>query len=547
MKRYLRLPTAHEIWSALSKAFYYGNDELQVFALNQKAFTAKQNGKSLSEYYGELTEVFREMDHRDKVVMKDPDDIESISEVYRATKKGINAHYLVAHNPINRAKHVLRHDPVPDLEGCYSLVRQEVVRRATLKKESENSEASVMMTGHTKSRCFELVGYPEWWDYSRWKKNSMKTSATAVVKTEDDGAEKALVLVVTGDNGGKILNISTSVVNSAWIIDSGATDHMTFNSRQVSSLNSSSQHFVSTVNGTSTPIIGKGALKLPDNLHLDYVLVVPSLAYNLLSVSQLTTALSCVVIFWPDFCVFRDIQTKQTIGCGIRRGKLYYLDLISKSSDKLRQALTVDGSEGETKKSDGSEGEKKKYEIWLRHRRLGMTWLCLMKSKSEVNLLFQKFHKMVETHYNAYVQQNGVAKGKNRHLLEVVRASLIEAHMPLSYWGETLTAATYLINRVPSSSIDFQTPWLSLTQLLLQPSQIYLLMFFGCVAFVHLHKYQRNKLTPQALRCVFLGYAAHKKGHRYYHPPTRRMFITIDVVFHEDSIYFSSAFELQGE
>jgi hypothetical protein len=40
MKRYLRLSTAHEIWSALSKAFYDGSDELQVFVLNQKAFTA---------------------------------------------------------------------------------------------------------------------------------------------------------------------------------------------------------------------------------------------------------------------------------------------------------------------------------------------------------------------------------------------------------------------------------------------------------------------------------------------------------------------------
>ena len=30
-----------------------------------------------------------------------------------------------------------------------------------------------------------------------------------------------------------------------------------------------------------------------------------------------------------------------------------------------------------------------------------MTWLCLMKSKGEVNLLFQKFHRMVHTQYNA--------------------------------------------------------------------------------------------------------------------------------------------------
>ncbi|RVW78568.1 hypothetical protein CK203_049813 [Vitis vinifera] len=60
--------------------------------------------------------------------------------------------------------------------------------------------------------------------------------------------------------------------------------------------------------------------------------VVPSLDYNLLSVSQITAALSCIVIFWPEFCVIKDIQTRQTIGCGIKRGKLYYLDLQSKDS-----------------------------------------------------------------------------------------------------------------------------------------------------------------------------------------------------------------------
>ena len=29
-----------------------------------------------------------------------------------------------------------------------------------------------------------------------------------------------------------------------------------------------------------------------------------------------------------------------------------------------------------------------------------MTWLCLMTTKDEVNLLIQNFHKMIETQYN---------------------------------------------------------------------------------------------------------------------------------------------------
>ena len=77
MKRYIRLPTARDIWKALSKAFYDGADELQVFILNQRAFSAKQNGRPLSIYYGEMTEIFSELDHRDKVVMVDETDIAS--------------------------------------------------------------------------------------------------------------------------------------------------------------------------------------------------------------------------------------------------------------------------------------------------------------------------------------------------------------------------------------------------------------------------------------------------------------------------------------
>ncbi|RVW95943.1 Retrovirus-related Pol polyprotein from transposon TNT 1-94 [Vitis vinifera] len=344
------------------------------------------------------------------------------------------------------------------------------------------------------------------------KKDSKKTSTATVaeIKTKANVVEKASALVAATDHGGKFLNTFTPVINSAWIIDSGATDHMTFDSRQVSPLRPSSQKIVSTANGNTTPVIGEGSLTLTDTFNLDSVLVVPSLDYNLLSVSQITAALSCIVIFWPEFCVIKDIQKKQTIGCGIKRGKLYYLDLQSNDSNKLQQALMADGSEEEKKK---------------------MTWLCLMKTKDEVNLLFQNFHKMIETQYNAKVrvlrsdnggeyqssdlqkyleehdiihqttcsstpQQNGVAERKNRHLLEVVRASLIAAKIPISYWGEAITSATYLINRVPSSPINFQTPLQALTNVIVAPTVPNLPpRVFGCMAFVHLHKHQRTKLT----------------------------------------------------
>ena len=114
-------------------------------------------------------------------------------------------------------------------------------------------------------------------------------------------------MVAAASNGGKVFNMSAPVSNSGWIIDSGATDHMTFDSRQVSPFKPFSQKFVSIANGTLIRIIGEGSLSLTDTLNLDSVLVVPSLDYNLLSVSQIIIALFCVVIFWPEFCVFKDI------------------------------------------------------------------------------------------------------------------------------------------------------------------------------------------------------------------------------------------------
>eukprot|EP00261_Vitis_vinifera_P020257 XP_010651036.1 PREDICTED: uncharacterized protein LOC104879551 [Vitis vinifera] len=132
MKRYLRLPTAQEIWSALSKVFYDGSDELQVFTLNQKAFTAKQNGRSLSEYYGELIEIFCELDHRDKVVMKDPEDIAAYQKSIERQRVHIFLARLGGDFEQVRGK-ILRKDPLPDLEKCYALIRREAVRHASMK------------------------------------------------------------------------------------------------------------------------------------------------------------------------------------------------------------------------------------------------------------------------------------------------------------------------------------------------------------------------------------------------------------------------------
>lgn len=41
MQRFIRLPTAKEIWEFVSKTFYNRTDETSIFELNQKSFTTK--------------------------------------------------------------------------------------------------------------------------------------------------------------------------------------------------------------------------------------------------------------------------------------------------------------------------------------------------------------------------------------------------------------------------------------------------------------------------------------------------------------------------
>ena len=47
---------------------------------------------------------------------------------------------------------------------------------------------------------------------------------------------------------------------------------------------------------------------------------------------------------------------------------------------------------------------------------------------------------------------------------------------------------------------------------------------------------QRCKLDDKAVKCIFVGYSAESKGYRLYHPQSKRILISRDVVFVEDVV-----------
>ena len=213
-----------------------------------------------------------------------------------------------------------------------------------------------------------------------------------------------------------------------------------------------------------------------------------------------------------------------------------------------------------------------------------MTWVYLLKEKTDTEQIFKSFHNMIKTQFNAVVkvlrtdngteyfndalgtylsengivhhssctnspQQNGIAERKNRHILETSRSLMFTTNVPKYYWGDSILAATYLLNRMPSKVLSFQTP----LQVLLQSypdthlfSSKFQTRVFGCVAYVHVHNIGRSKFDPRAVRCIFLGYSSTKKGYRCYDPLKKKLYTSMDVTFHESQSFYPKS-SLQGE
>ncbi|KZV53482.1 hypothetical protein F511_14848 [Dorcoceras hygrometricum] len=154
-------------------------------------------------------------------------------------------------------------------------------------------------------------------------------------------------------------NVSTITI-CPWIIDSGATDHMTGSSKLFHSyIPCAGNQKIKIADGTLSAIAGQGTIVISQTITLHNVLHVPNLSCNLLSISKLTRDLKCTAQFSSNLCVFQELDSGKTIGSAKEAGGLYYFGDESHSCGQAQQYSIAPISSSSTN------------EIFLWHRRMG--------------------------------------------------------------------------------------------------------------------------------------------------------------------------------
>ncbi|MGK2912532.1 MAG: reverse transcriptase domain-containing protein [Sphingobium sp.] len=128
--------------------------------------------------------------------------------------------------------------------------------------------------------------------------------------------------------------------------------------------------------------------------------------------------------------------------------------------------------------------------------------------------------------------QHGVAERPNRTLIELARAMLIAKNLPHFLWAEAVSYAAYLRFRVSTPALTNKTPYEAWHG---SKPNVSHLREFGCDVWILSEGSNRSKLDPKANKFVFVGFEEGPKAVRYYNPATRRILVSRDAYFNENS------------
>ena len=141
-------------------------------------------------------------------------------------------------------------------------------------------------------------------------------------------------------------------------------------------------------------------------------------------------------------------------------------------------------------------------------------------------------------------EQNGVSERLNRSLITMARSMLLTAKLPQRFWGEAVTTACYLRNRM---AIGPNGKSLEEAFTGRKPSTRHL-RIFGCIAYADIPSVTRAKLEPTARKTILIGYMPTSRQYRLYDPIAKSFVVSSNPKFEEDEFWdWSNELEELGE
>ncbi|GJZ75511.1 hypothetical protein Tco_0639976 [Tanacetum coccineum] len=198
------------------------------------------------------------------------------------------------------------------------------------------------MSRHTTDQCFELIGYPDWWNDGHKKGNKNRGLERGKASTANTGTDRknstglgGMATTTVSEEDGSFSMSTTQNYNinqkQSGIFDCGATDTMTYDLSDFATSTKPTKSYIHMANGEKMNVRNGGTIEISPTLKLSNCHYVRALSHKLLSISHVTKELNCSVIMQPTFCILQDIRTGAIIGRGTERQGLYYVDELTTS------------------------------------------------------------------------------------------------------------------------------------------------------------------------------------------------------------------------
>ena len=375
--------TAHNLWEDIKERFSVVNGP-RIQQLRSDLSRCKQEGMVVATYFGKLKVLWDELANSDKIPSCTCGGCKcGIGAQLEKRREEEKVHQLLmglddaSYGTVR--SNILASDPLPSLNRVYAmLVQEERVRmmaksteerglvvglamQANYKEKGRGDMVEKLMTcshcgknGHDMKGCFQLIGYPEWWgdrpkSEGKWKGRGCQgmrnkgnptranvahaSGSNSQANNDDKKLEmagltneqwKVLVDMISKQKSNESEKMTGKSIWDLWIIDSGASNHMTGSLENLSEKETIQGCPVGLPDGERVLACEQGTVTLEEGLELKNVLYVPKLKCNLLSVPQLTDEENCVVTFTDKLCIIQDRTSRTLIGAGERKDGLYW-------------------------------------------------------------------------------------------------------------------------------------------------------------------------------------------------------------------------------